>query len=287
MSNTFSSPKAVFSWIVQAASTGFGIKVGADSYNRMRDNQTQRTVQKGVNRKILTTKTKKIKDKSSGIENPELLEAIKTESKKDYQETITEHVQTGLELGDSCRGLLQDVKIAGNFPANAEKADLYHVKYRNRLDLPGNPPTEHGIVLEWKDKNEKILEGDTLSTVFEASDKSKATSHASIKLHGDTGKGAPSSFASIANSLPWNDRDFSVTLTTLDLKTGAIEERVLSREETQTFQGILPDRDYVPLSASPKNINIVGIVLVLVAFSSLIGLPILKSLKKKFFFSEK
>ena len=303
MSNSFSfSPKAVLPWVKnigKVIGTGFGIKVGVDSHNRMADNNFKRVVKKEEDRKGLKVETKKLEEKKGGIEDPKLAAAMNDQIKEEYKEVVTEYAQTNLELGDTCTGVLQDIRSAKACPAETETASLIHIASRNHL--PGVPAKENGMILEYRDENGELLEGETLSTALVPDDKSKATSQAtiqvkdtkgkaSIQVKEDQSKGAPSSFASISNNFPWQNPDVFVTVTTLNIKTSVIEQRVLSKQETKVFQGVLPQRNYVVVKNPPRDLNAVAIVLVLVAFCSLVGFPFAKSLKKifdSFFFSEK
>ena len=339
MSNSFSfSPKGVLPWVKninKVIGTGFGIKVCTDSYNRMADNSFKKVVKKGENRKALKVDTKKLEEKRGGIEDPKLAAAMNDEIKEEYKEVVTEYAQTNLELGDSCKGVVQDIRSAKACPAEAETATLTHIASRDHL--PGIPAKENGMVLEYADEKGELLETETLSITLIPGDKSNATSQATVQLKNNKGKagikvkedqskGAPSSFASISNNLPWQNPEVSITVTTLNVKTGVIEQRVLSKQETKAFlskqerkaflskqetkaflskqetkaflskqetkvfQGVLPQRNYVAVKTPPRDFNGVAIVLVLVSFCSLVGFPFAKSLKKKFdsfFFSEK
>lgn len=315
MSNSFSfSPKAILPWaknVGKVIGTGFGLKAGVDSYNRMAENNLKKVVKKGENRKALKVETKKLEEKRGGIEDPKLAAAMNDQIKEEYKEVVTEYAQTNLELGDTCKGVIQDIRSAKACPPEANTATLIHIASRNLL--PGVPPKENGMILEYRDKNGELLEGETLSTALVPGDKSKATSKATIQLKDNKGKagiqvkadqnkGAPSSFASISKNLPWQNPNVSVTITTLNIKTGVIEQKVLSKQETkvflskrakqerEVFQGVLPQRNYVVVKTPPRDLNVVAIVLLLVSFCSLVGFPFAKSLKKKidsFFFSEK
>lgn len=308
MSNTFPFPSKEFMpWVKNVGKTigtGFGIKVAGDCYNRMAENNYKRVVQKGENRKGLTATTKKIQEKKGGIEKSDLADAVKVNAvkvkiKEEIKEAVTEYAQTNLELGDTCKSVMQGIKMADAYPEKAATASLYHIASKDHL--PGLPAKENGMILEYRDKNGNLLEGETLSTAFVPGDKSKATSQATIqvndnkgkatiKVKEDPGKAGPSSFASISSNLPWQNADLSVTVTTLNIETGIIEQKLLSKQETKVFQGVLPERNYVVVKNPPRDFNLAGIVFVSVAFCSLVGIPLVKSLKKNidsFFSSEK
>jgi len=182
MSNSFYfSPKGVLPWVKninKVIGTGFGIKVCTDSYNRMADNSFKKVVKKGENRKALKVDTKKLEEKRGGIEDSKLAAAMNDEIKEEYKEVVTEYAQTNLELGDSCKGVVQDIRSAKACPAEAETATLTHIASRDHL--PGIPAKENGMVLEYADEKGELLEAETLSTTLIPGDKSNATSQATV-----------------------------------------------------------------------------------------------------------
>ena len=101
----------------------------------------------------------------------------------------------------------------------------------------------------------------------------------SNKVKEDSNKGTPSSFASISD--PWHHPEVSVTITALDIKTGVIEERVLSKQETKTFQAVVPESNYVAVKGPRTDFTVIGISFFLVTSCYVIGVPLATLLKKK------